>query len=128
MFAEIGLQSEVLDQPKEVRTLVTNAMIPNPPMNTSEAKHADLKRYLSQFDRLAIAFSGGVDSTFLLQSAHTVLGNRIIAVTARSCSFPKRELDEASDFVRKKGIEHIIVDSEELEIEGFSKNPLNRCY
>ncbi|MDR2705033.1 MAG: ATP-dependent sacrificial sulfur transferase LarE [Planctomycetaceae bacterium] len=97
-------------------------------MNTLEAKHADLKRYLSQFDRLAIAFSGGVDSTFLLHSAHSVLGNQIIAVTARSCSFPKRELDEASDFVQKKGIEHIIVDSEELDIEGFSKNPVNRCY
>ncbi|MDR1269695.1 MAG: ATP-dependent sacrificial sulfur transferase LarE [Planctomycetaceae bacterium] len=97
-------------------------------MNTLRAKHTHLKEYLSQFDRLAIAFSGGVDSTFLLWSALAVLGNRIIAVTAKSCSFPKRELDEASDFVQKNGIEHIIVDSEELDIEGFSKNPVNRCY
>ncbi|MDR2756748.1 MAG: ATP-dependent sacrificial sulfur transferase LarE [Planctomycetaceae bacterium] len=97
-------------------------------MNTLKAKYDHLKKYLSQFDRLVIAFSGGVDSTFLLQSAQIVLENRIIAVTARSCSFPKRELDEASDFVRKNGIEHIIVDSEELDIEGFSKNPVNRCY
>ncbi|MDR2115256.1 MAG: ATP-dependent sacrificial sulfur transferase LarE [Planctomycetaceae bacterium] len=97
-------------------------------METLRAKHAHLKEYLHQFDRLAVAFSGGVDSTFLLWSAQMVLGNRIVAVTARSCSFPKRELDEAADFVQKNGIEHIIVDSEELDIEGFSKNPINRCY
>ncbi|MDR2441335.1 MAG: ATP-dependent sacrificial sulfur transferase LarE [Planctomycetaceae bacterium] len=97
-------------------------------MDTLKAKYVHLKEYLSQFDRLAIAFSGGVDSTFLLWSAQIVLKNRIIAVTARSCSFPKRELDEASNFVQKNGIEHIIVDSEELDIEGFAKNPINRCY
>ncbi|MDR0335517.1 MAG: ATP-dependent sacrificial sulfur transferase LarE [Planctomycetaceae bacterium] len=97
-------------------------------MDTATVKYENLKEYLSQFDRLVIAFSGGVDSTFLLWSARLVLENRIVAVTARSCSFPQRELDEASCFVRENGIEHVIVDSEELDIEGFSKNPINRCY
>ena len=95
---------------------------------TIQEKHDQLKQYLRELDSVAIAFSGGVDSTFLLKTAYEVLGNRIIAVTARSCSFPERELKEAADFCIKEGIRHFICDSEELEIEGFSENPLNRCY
>ena len=77
---------------------------------------------------MAIAFSSGVDSTFLLKVAHDVLGDQVIAVTAQSCSFPKRELEEAKAFCKKEGIKHIICESEELQIEGFSHNPKNRCY
>jgi uncharacterized protein len=77
---------------------------------------------------VAVAFSGGVDSTFLLKTAHDVLGDRAIAVTARSCSFPERELKEAVSFCESQNIRHVIIDSEELEIEGFSQNPINRCY
>lgn len=77
---------------------------------------------------MVVAFSGGVDSTFLLKVAHDVLGNQAIAVTAKSCSFPKRELHEAAEFCKKEGIRHIVVESEELQIEGFSHNPVNRCY
>ena len=77
---------------------------------------------------VAVAFSGGVDSTFLLKTAHDILGERCIAVTAHSCSFPKREQKEAAAFCQKEGIRHIICESEELEIEGFSQNPPNRCY
>jgi len=91
-------------------------------------KHKKLNDYLRELESIAVAFSGGVDSTFLLKIAHDVLGARVIAVTARSCSFPKRELNEAVAFCKKEGIAHVIFDSEELEIEGFSKNPANRCY
>lgn len=87
-----------------------------------------LKRYLVSLKSVAVAFSSGVDSTFLLKVAHEVLGDRVIAVTAKSCSFPKRELEEAKAFCKKEGIRHFICESEELEIEGFSKNPVNRCY
>ncbi|MCL2101777.1 MAG: ATP-dependent sacrificial sulfur transferase LarE, partial [Fibromonadales bacterium] len=59
---------------------------------------------------------------------HDVLGDQVIAVTARSCSFPERELKEAVDFCKKEGVRHFICDSEELDIEGFSQNPINRCY
>ncbi|MDR2191496.1 MAG: ATP-dependent sacrificial sulfur transferase LarE [Endomicrobium sp.] len=96
-------------------------------MNIQE-KYEKLKEYLKSLESVAIAFSGGVDSTFLLKAAKEILGDKILAVTASSCSFPKRELNEAAAFCKKENIKHIIVESEELLIEGFSKNPINRCY
>ncbi|MFV0414307.1 MAG: ATP-dependent sacrificial sulfur transferase LarE [Oscillospiraceae bacterium] len=95
---------------------------------TAQQKHDNLKQYLAELGSVAVAFSSGVDSTYLLKTAHDVLGNKAIAVTARSCSFPKRELQEAEDFCLRNGIFHVVCDSEELEIEGFSHNPTNRCY
>jgi uncharacterized protein len=96
-------------------------------MNSLE-KLARLKTNLKQYDSLAVAFSGGVDSSFLLKVAHDVIGEKVIAITGRSLSFPERELNEARVFTRKYGINHLIIDSEELDVEGFSDNPRNRCY
>lgn len=87
-----------------------------------------LKQYIKELHSVAVAFSSGVDSTFLLKVAHDVLGDSAIAVTAQSCSFPKRELNEAKAFCEQEHIRHFICDSEELDIEGFAQNPKNRCY
>lgn len=91
-------------------------------------KYEKLQEYLSSLGSVAVAFSGGVDSTFLLRVAHDVLGEQVIAVTATSCSFPRRELKEAENFCRHNCIRHIVCQSEELDIEGFRQNPKNRCY
>lgn len=97
-------------------------------MTSLEEKKQKLEEYLKELGSVAVAFSSGVDSTFLLKVAHDVLGDRAIAVTTRSCSFPARELKEATAFCEKEGIRHIVIDSEELSIEGFRHNPKNRCY
>jgi len=97
-------------------------------MDVTHEKYEALKEYLKSLGSVVAAFSGGVDSTFLLKVASNVLGDKVMAVTARSLSFPERELALASEFARQNGIEHIIVDSEELDIEGFSHNPEDRCY
>lgn len=97
-------------------------------MKSLQEKYDDLKEYVKSLESVAVAFSSGVDSTLLLKVAHDVLGKRAIAITARSCSFPERELEEAMAFVKENGIVHKIVDSQELDIEGFAENPVNRCY
>ncbi len=93
-----------------------------------QQKLALLKDLLKEPGSAAIAFSGGVDSTFLLKAAKDVLGEHVIAITAVSSFFPERESREAIDFCREQGVRHIIVSIDTLSVAGVRENPPNRCY
>ncbi|AGB18654.1 ATP-dependent sacrificial sulfur transferase LarE [Thermoanaerobacterium thermosaccharolyticum] len=93
-----------------------------------EEKYENLKKYIKELGSAVIAFSGGVDSTFLAKVCKDVLNDSCLAVTATSSTYPEREFKEALELAKEIGIRHKIIKSEELEIEGFSKNPIDRCY
>lgn len=83
---------------------------------------------LGSLDSLAVAFSGGVDSSFLLKIAHDLLGDRLLAIIIDSSTFPRRELQEAVAFVQALKINYQVIAAENLDIEGFANNSGNRCY
>ncbi|MFT4146219.1 MAG: ATP-dependent sacrificial sulfur transferase LarE [Mobilitalea sp.] len=93
-----------------------------------QEKYQLLKDNMKKRGSAAIAFSGGVDSTFLVKVAHEVLGDKMIAITATSSTYPERELQESIKYAKEMGVKHLIISSEELDIEGFASNPKNRCY
>ena len=93
-----------------------------------ESKLNNLKQHIKQLPGVAVAYSGGVDSTFLLKIAHDVLGDNVIAVTVRSSIYPEREFREAAEFVREMGITHVVVSFNELDVPGFADNSPERCY
>jgi uncharacterized protein len=94
-----------------------------------EEKFARLKEIFLSMGRVVVAYSGGVDSTLLLRAAQETLGSEnVLAVTALSPLYPDRELAGAKKMAQEMGVKHILIESNELEIEGFSKNPPNRCY
>lgn len=91
-------------------------------------KYERLLSYLRNLKRAALAFSGGVDSTFLLYAAKEALGDNVVALTVSSCFIPQRELEEAKEYCEKLGVTHVLCETEVLQIEGVAENPKNRCY
>ena len=91
-------------------------------------KYEELKAYFKKLGSAAVAYSSGVDSTFLLYAAHEALGDKAIAITAKSSLFPGREFEETVAYCRKLGVRHFVVEPDEFKIEGFAQNPPNRCY
>jgi uncharacterized protein len=96
--------------------------------NATNEKMGALFRRLEDLGSLLVAFSGGVDSTFLLAAAHRVLGDRVMAVTARGDLFPAWEREEALAFVRKEGIAHLVLDADPMALPEVAANTPERCY
>ncbi len=95
----------------------------------SDQQFNTLKSILGSYQQIVVAYSGGVDSAFLLKVCVDVLGTRNVkAITASSPSVPKRELEEAKRFAALIGAEHLVVETRELENPNYSSNPTNRCY
>jgi uncharacterized protein len=93
-----------------------------------EEKLESLKNHLKKYNSAVIAFSGGVDSTFLARIAKDIYGGKLLLVTATSSTYPFYELDEAKSLAQLLGINHKIIVSEEIDIPGYSDNPPDRCY
>ena len=104
------------------------AFLVSPVKTSQQAKLKQLQQMLKDLKSCVIAYSGGVDSTFLIKVAYDTLGKNALAVTATSSTYPKRELQDAKRYAHKIGIPHVIIHSEELEIPKFSDNPPERCY
>ena len=91
-------------------------------------KLGQLRRLLSELPTAMVAFSGGVDSTFVLRIAREEIGPQVVGLTTTSASMPARELEEARRLAQEIGIDHQVISTDEVAIEDYAKNPINRCY
>jgi len=95
---------------------------------TTQNRKEKLISIIKQYDNLIVAFSGGVDSTFLLKMANKVIQGNVVAVTARSSVQPERETEFTKKYVKNLGIKHIVIKSREMSRPDFVANTKDRCY
>jgi len=98
-------------------------------MSELEIKLQRLRNFIQQYKSVIVAFSGGADSAFILKVTRDVLGKEnVLAITGHSPSLPEREKFFATEQAKQIDVEHLIIDTEELENENYSSNPSNRCF
>ncbi len=96
---------------------------------TLEQKYETMQEILRDLGSVAVAFSAGVDSTFVLKVAVDTLGaDRVVAVTGRSNSLAKEEFEQAHELTEAFGAEHVVIDTDEFTNESYTSNPVDRCY
>jgi uncharacterized protein len=93
-----------------------------------QTKLDTLRDIFAPMPSVIVAFSGGVDSTFVLRVAHETIGNRVLALTTTSPTMPDEDRQSALAMAQLIGARHLVLESNELEIPGYASNPLNRCY
>jgi uncharacterized protein len=93
-----------------------------------DAKLARMRAILAPMRSVIVAFSGGVDSTFVLKVAHDTIADRVLALTTTSPTMPGEDRESALAMAQVIGARHLVVESNELEIPGYAQNPINRCY
>ena len=91
-------------------------------------KETALTERIKTAGKLAVAFSGGVDSTYLLYKAHEVLGGDCIAVTVRSQVITDEEYEWTAAFCKQIGVKQEVIDFDVFSVENFADNPPDRCY
>lgn len=99
-------------------------------VETLSKKYEKLKHFIEEKGRegVVVAFSGGVDSSTLTAICHDILGEKVVAVTAKSPTYTSTEMEDAKRVAGEIGIEHHVIETDELSNENFIRNPENRCY
>jgi len=93
-----------------------------------EKKIKNLKNCIASLESAIVAFSGGVDSTLLLKLSSDILKDKVVAVTAKSLTFPQSELEDSKTLARELGVKQVIIETNELKNKKFSSNDRERCY
>jgi len=125
-LVEIVVAVNIIEGPKAGTATIKITM--KSKTDNTDKKSQHLKKILLNMESVLIAYSGGVDSTLVLRVAKDVLGDRVLAVTAKSSVYPAEEIEQAKALAQNLGVRHEIIETQELSNPKFVNNPKDRCY